>query len=220
MPLSWRQIVREVNAAPSLHDALALIVRLVKDSLPIDACAVYLTDFENDQYVLMASEGLNPASVGQVRVGREGLLGLVGERRELIVVTNAAAHPRYRPSPETGEERYGSFLGMPLIHYHRVLGMLVAWKQTHRQFDKDEVTFFVTIAAQLARAIHGASAVDEVNRMLSGEVQEDAFIQGIQAATGVAIGTAALLDPLAGWSRYRIAKPKTSMPKRPPSGPR
>jgi phosphotransferase system, enzyme I, PtsP len=197
MLLSWRQIVREVNAAPNLHDALALIVHGVKDSLPVDACAVYLTDIENDQFVLMASDGLNATSVGQARVGREGLVGLVVERRELVILTNAAAHPRYRLSPETGEERYGSFLGMPLIHYHRVLGVLAAWKRIHRQFDKDEVTFFVTIAAQLARAIHGAAAADEVNRMLSGEVQEDAFIQGIQAANGVAIGTVALLDPLA-----------------------
>ena len=197
MLLSWRQIVREVNTAQNLHDALALIVHGVKDSLPVDACAVYLTDIKNDQFVLMASDGLNATSVGQARVGREGLVGLVVERRELVVLTNAAAHPRYRLSPETGEERYGSFLGMPLIHYHRVLGVLAAWKRIHRQFDKDEVTFFVTIAAQLARAIHGAAAADEVNRMLSGEVQEDAFIQGIQAASGVAIGTVALLDPLA-----------------------
>ena len=196
MLLSWRQIVREVNAAPSLHDALELIVHRVKHALPIDACAVYLTDFANDQYVLMAAEGLSAGSGGQVRAGREGLLGLVAERRELIVVTNAAAHPRYRPSPDTDEERNGSFLGMPLIHYHRVLGILVAWKQSHREFDQDEVTFFVTIAAQLAKAIHAAAAMDEVNRMLSGEIHEDLFIQGVQAAAGVAIGTAALLDPL------------------------
>ena len=197
MPLSWRQIVRKVNAAPSLHDALALIVHGVKDALPVDACAVYLTDIENDQFVLTASDGLNATSLGQLRVGPEGLVGLVVERRELVVLTNAAAHPRYRLSPETGEERCGSFIGMPLIHYQRVLGVLAAWKGIHRQFDKDEVTFFVTIAAQLARAIHAAAAVDEVNRMLSGEVQEDAFIQGVQAASGVAIGTVALLDPLA-----------------------
>ena len=197
MPLSWRQIVHEVNLAPSLHHALALIVHGVKDALPVDACAVYLTDIENDQFVLMASDGLAATSVGQLRVGPEGLVGLVAERRELVVLTNAAAHPRYRVSPETGEERYGSFIGMPLIHYQRVLGVLAAWKRIHRQFDKDEVTFFVTIAAQLARAIHQAATVDEVNTMLSGEMQEDAFIQGIPAASGVALGTVALLDPLA-----------------------
>ncbi|TMH55659.1 MAG: phosphoenolpyruvate--protein phosphotransferase, partial [Betaproteobacteria bacterium] len=55
----------------------------------------------------------------------------------------------------------------------------------------------MTLAAELARAVHQAAAVDEVHRMLSGEIEEDAFIQGIQAASGVAIGTVALLDPLA-----------------------
>src|SRR5216110_2023895 len=197
MRLSWRQIVHEVNLARSLNDALALIVHGVKNALPIDACAVYLTDTENDRFVLMASDGLDATSVGQSRLGLEGLVGLVAERRELVVLTNLGDHPRYRLSPETGEERYGSFIGMPLIHYQRVLGVLAAWKRMHHRFDKDEVTFFVTIAAQLARAIHQAEAVDEVDRMLSGEVQEDAFIQGIQAASGVAIGTVALLDPLA-----------------------
>jgi phosphotransferase system, enzyme I, PtsP len=196
MRVSWRQIVREVNAARSLHDALALIVHGVKNALPVDACAVYLTDIENDQFALMASDGLDATSMGQLRMGPKSLVGLVAERRELVVLTNAPAHPRYDVSLEGGE-RYGSFIGMPLIHYQRVLGVLAAWKRMHRQFDKDEVTFFVTLAAQLARAVHQAEAVDEVNRMLSGEVQEDAFIQGIQAARGLAIGTVAMLDPLA-----------------------
>ena len=197
MPPSWRQIVHQVNVAPSLHDALVLIVQGLKDALPVDACAVYLTDIEHDQFVLMASDGLNATSVGQPRVGPAGLVGLVAERRELVVLTNAAVHPRYRASPGTAEERHGSFIGMPLIHYQRVLGVLAAWKRINCQFDKDEVTFFVTLAAQVARAVHQARAVDDVDRMLSGEVQEDAFIQGVQAATGVTIGTVALLDPLA-----------------------
>lgn len=197
MLLTWRQIVREVSAAPNLQAALALMVRRVKDSLPVDACCLYLTDSRNDQYVLTAADGLNPAAVGQVRVGRqEGLVGLVGERRELVVVTDAAAHPRYRVSLETGEEGFGSFLGMPLIYYQHVLGVLVALKAAHRPFDKDEVTFFVTIAAPLARVIHAAEGLDEVNRMLNGEVQDGAFIQGLRAAPGIAIGTAALLDLL------------------------
>jgi phosphotransferase system, enzyme I, PtsP len=206
--VTLRQIVKEVGAAKHLDDALDIIVHRVKAALPIDACAVYLTDVENNQYVLMAADGFNPASIGEVRIDRqEGLLGLVGKRRELIYVSDAAAHPRYHPSSATGEARYHSFLGVPLIHYHRVLGVLVAWKLAPGQFDKDEATFFITIAAQLAKAIHDASAVDEVSRMLSGELQGVAFIQGIQMAAGVAIGTAALLDPLA-----RLE----SIPNRPP----
>jgi len=198
MLVTLRQIVQEVGTAKHLDDALNIIVHRVKAALPIDACAVYLTDEESNQYVLMAADGFNPASIGEVRIDRqEGLLGLVGKRRELIYVSDAAALPRYHPSSATGEARYHSFLGVPLIHYHRVLGVLVAWKRAPGQFDKDEATFFITIAAQLARAIHDTSAVDEVSRMLSGELQGVAYIQGIQMAAGVAIGTAALLDPLA-----------------------
>ena len=114
MPLSWRQIVRQVHVAPSLNDALTLIVHGVKDALPVDACAVYLSDTANDQFVLMASEGLDATSAGRLRLGPEGLVGLVAQRRELVVLTNAAAHPRYSGSPEAAEERYGSFIGMKL----------------------------------------------------------------------------------------------------------
>ncbi len=198
MLVTLRKIVQEVSTATHLAGALDIIVHRVKEALPIDACAVYLTDVESHQYVLMASDGFNRESIGDVRIDRQkGLLGLVGERRELITVPGTAAHPRYHPSSATGEERYQSFLGVPLIHYQQVLGVLVAWKRAHDQFDKDEMTFFVTIAAQLAKAIHEAAAVDEVSRMLSGEEQGGAFIQGIQMAAGVATGTATLLDPLA-----------------------
>jgi len=193
-----RDIIREVRTAANLDEVLAIIVRRVKGSLQVDACAVYLTDVETDQYVLTASSGLGSSSAGQVRTDRQaGLLGLVGERRELVVLTNTTRHPRYHPSTETDEGRYDTFIGVPLIHYHHVLGVLTAWKQAHAEFDKDEVTFFVTIAAQLAALIHEAAAVDEVARLLRGEAQEKEFIQGVQAAAGIAVGTAALLDPLA-----------------------
>jgi phosphotransferase system enzyme I (PtsP) len=196
MLVTLRRIVREVGAAPTLDDALAIIVRQVKNAVRVDACAVYLADEEQDEYVLVAADGLSPAAVGRVRVSRrEGLLGRVGERKELIAVTDVRAHPDYRPLAETGEERFGSFLGMPLIHYHRVLGVLVAWKPAHHPYAKEEVSFFLSIAAQLAKAIHEAAAIDTVGRLLRGEAPGDAFVQGVPAATGLAIGKVVWLDP-------------------------
>src|SRR5206468_11633247 len=124
------------------------------------------------------------------------LLSLVVERRELVVLTNTAERPPHGSPPQTGPDRCDSFLGMPLIHDHRVLGVLAACKAMGR-FDPDEVTFFLTIAAPLAAIIDEAATVGEVARLLSGEVQRTAFIQGVQAAAGLAVGTAALLDPLA-----------------------
>ena len=78
MLVTLRQIVQEVGTANQLDEALDIIVHRVKAALPIDVCAVYLTDEESHQYVLMAADGFNPASIGVVRIDRqEGFLGLV-----------------------------------------------------------------------------------------------------------------------------------------------
>lgn len=197
MPPTWRQIVQEVSFAPNLDDALSIIVDRFRSALAVDVCSVYLTDVQNDQFLLMASDGWTQESVGRVRFDRHaGLLGLVEDRRELVVLENATEHPLYGSCPETGTERYTNFLGIPLIHYHRVLGVLVAWNREDRPFGKEAMTLLLTIAPHLAKAIHEASAAGEVGRILTGEAP-DGFIQGVQAAAGVAIGTAILLDPLA-----------------------
>jgi signal transduction protein with GAF and PtsI domain len=60
--------------------------------------------------------------------GHAGLTGLVGERRQLVVLNNESAHPRYDPADETGGKRLDVFLGVPLIHFQQLLGVLVAWK--------------------------------------------------------------------------------------------
>jgi phosphotransferase system enzyme I (PtsP) len=198
MLADWREIIREVSIASNLEEALAILVGRVKDSLPVDAFAVYLTGAEAGQYVLKASDRARSEPTGPIRSGAQaGLLGLVGERRELVVLDDAPAHPRYAPAAETGGQPFDTFLGVPLIHYHQVLGVLVAWKQIRGQFDKDEVSFFVTIAAQLAKVIYEASNLENVVELLRNETGENAFIQGVQGATGVAIGTATLIDPLA-----------------------
>ena len=198
MLADWREIIREVSIASNLEEALAILVGRVKDSLPVDAFAVYLIGAEAGQYVLKASDAARSEPTGPIRSGAQaGLLGLVGERRELVVLDDAPAHPRYAPAAETGGQPFDTFLGVPLIHYHQVLGVLVAWKQIRGQFDKDEVSFFVTIAAQLAKVIYEASNLENVVELLRNETGENAFIQGIQGATGVAIGTATLIDPLA-----------------------
>jgi phosphotransferase system enzyme I (PtsP) len=194
----WREIIREVSTAANLEEVLTTLVGRVKEALPVDAFAIYLTGTEAGQYVLKASDTARPEAKGQVYSGAQaGLVGLVGERQELVVLNNAPAHARCAPAAETGEQPFDNFLGVPLIHYHQVLGVLVAWNQARGQFDKDEVSFFVTIAAQLAKVIYKASNVDVVVELMHNEAEENAYVQGVQAATGVALGTATLIDPLA-----------------------
>lgn len=194
MLVTLRQIMQQVRAAPTLDDALTVIIRQVKKAVPVDACAVYLTDVERKDCVLAAAEGLTPDLIGGVRVGfGEGLVGLVAERKELIVETDARAHPNCRLPTDAPHRRDGSFLGTPLIHYRRVLGVLVAWKPVHQPYARDEVTFFLSLGAQLAKAVHDAEAIDAVTALLGGQPCRDPFVQGLSAAGGLAIGRAVLV---------------------------
>jgi phosphotransferase system enzyme I (PtsP) len=201
MPITLRRIVQQVSAATSLDEALTIIVQQIRQAITVDVCSVYLSDRETHRYVLVAADGSesSPAAPEQARPDRyAGLIELVGERQEPVNLQQTMTHPRYAAATENTENpEYPAFLGVPLIYYRRVLGVLVVQKRVAQLFDKDEVAFLITLAARLAHVIFEAAALDDVNRLLSGEGPEDAFIQGIQGAPGIAIGTVALLDPLA-----------------------
>ena len=160
-----RKIVQEVNSAKDLKAALGIIVQRVKEAMGTQVCSVYLLDTETQRFVLMATEGLNKRSIGKVSMApSEGLVGLVGTREEPLNLENAAAHPRYRYFAETGEERYASFLGAPIIHHRRVMGVLVVQQKERRQFDEGEEAFLVTMSAQLAGVIAHAEATGSRGR--------------------------------------------------------
>ncbi len=192
-----RSIVQEVSAAGSVEQALNLIVVRVKETMGVDVCSAYLVDKQAQQFVLMATDGLNAASVGQVRMGmNEGLVSVVAEREEPVNICAPHNHPRFREFPETGEERYHSFLGVPIIHHRQVLGVLVLQQHSEKPFDEDVVTFLVTIAAQLAGAIAHADASGEIEG-LRPKRSVAAPLLGLPGAPGVAIGTAVVMHPYA-----------------------
>src|SRR5690554_1258227 len=154
-----RRIVQEVNAARDLEQALTIIVTRVKQAMAADVCSVYLTDPTDQSQILMATDGLNPKSVGKVRLAPgQGLVTLAAERAEPVNLDNAPDHKRFRYFPETGEDRYHAFLGVPIIHHRVVQGVLVVQHHMRRRFDEDSLTFMITIASQLAGAIAHAEA--------------------------------------------------------------
>jgi phosphotransferase system enzyme I (PtsP) len=193
-----RRIVQEVSTAPNLDKAVGIIVHRVKEAMAVDACNVYLKDAAAEHYVLMATEGLNPEAVGRLRFGRgEGLVGMVAERQGAVNVENTLEHPGFQYLPELGGEPYHAFLGVPLIHYGRVVGVLVTRSKEQRLFNEEEVAFLVTIAAQLAGAINDVGIYDAVSRLARERSATSSFIQGIKGSPGIAIGTIALLSPYA-----------------------
>jgi phosphotransferase system enzyme I (PtsP) len=193
-----RRIVQEVAGARDLDHALNVIVRRVKQAMKADVSSVYLTDFGQQQYVMMANQGLNPGSVGAVRLGlSEGLVGLVGMREEPINIDNATESPYYRYFPETGEERYPAFLGVPIVHNRKVLGVLVVQRRDSIKFSGDEEAFLITVAAQLAGAIAHAEASGGIDGLHGDQEIRSLAVQGLPGAPGVAIGTAVVVYPAA-----------------------
>jgi len=191
-----RRIIQEVNSAPDLDQALNIIVQRVRESVGVDVASVYLKDIEHEQYVLSATEGLRKNAVGRVRFDLgQGLVGMVGEREEPVNIEDAPSHPRYRFASETGENPYHAFLGVPIIQYGTVLGVLVVRQREHRRFAEQEEAFLVTLAAQLAGAITHAGASGDISHALQASAEVSAILNGLPGAPGIAAGQALVVYP-------------------------
>lgn len=196
-----RRIVQEVTTAQDLDQALDVIVSRVKNAMNVDVCSVYMMDREEGCNVLMATDGLKPEAVGKVRMKNDlGLIGLVGEREEPVNLADAPSHPRYIYFPESGEEHFRSFLGVPIIHHRQLQGVLVVQRSQKKEFEEDSVTFLITIAAQLAGAIAHAEASGGING-LTAETKDkkrgSVPLEGQPGSPGVGIGTAVALFQIA-----------------------
>jgi len=199
MLTTLRRIIQEVNAARNLDQALDIIVEQVREAMHADVCSVYLTDEGTNQHVLMATRGLAPSSVGKVRLGiDQGIVSLVASRAEPINIDNAPEHPRYHFFPGTTEERFQGFLGVPIIHHRKVLGVLIVQQSKPQRFDEEQENFLITIAAQLAGAMAHAETSGEMEKLLNQHETSSARpIHGLPGAPGVAIGTAVAIYPTA-----------------------
>ena len=191
---SLRQIIQEVNTASELDEVLKIIVERVRESMKADVCSVFLRD-KKDRFTLMATEGLNLDAIGKVSMALgDGLVGHVVAREEPINISDAESHPKFKYFPETGEERFSTFLGAPIIHHRQVLGVLVVQREENIRFDEGDEAFLVTMSAQLASVIAHAEATGALGSI--GSNTESRFT-GIPGAPGVAIGRCVVSSPLA-----------------------
>lgn len=189
-----RRIVQEVNAAPNLETALKVIVEQVQTAMGTEVVSVYLMNHVQNRYELKASVGLNPEAVGKVSLGiAEGLVGQVGLREEPINLEDAASHPKFRYLAETGEEKFKAFMGVPIIHQKKMLGVLVVQQRASRRFDQGEEAFLVTMSAQLSGVIAHAEATGAIDRL--GVKTSKAKFNGVAGSSGIGIGQAFVVYP-------------------------
>ena len=192
-----RRILQEVDAASDLPEALRVVVERVKETLQADACSIFLSDEEQGEYVLMATDGLSLALIGKTRLKYgQGLVGLVGEREEPINLDKAAEHPNYYHYPQIGENEYNGFLGVPIIYRGDLLGVLFAEQKESRHFAEEEEAFLVTLATQLAGQIASARARGALQELKKrGRKKVAPVLDGIPGAPGIVIGKAAVVFP-------------------------
>ena len=197
-----RSIIQEVNEAKDLTASLEIIVRRVQRAMDVKVCSVYLLDHNLERYVLMASKGLHADAVGKASLAPdEGLVGLVAQRAEPVNLEHASSHPRYFYIPETHEEEFESFLGVPVIHQREVLGVLVVQQSEVRDFDAEEEAFLITLSAQLAGIIANDEARDAITGYSpTGLKTSDTVFEGVPGAPGVVIAEAVTVFPPADLS--------------------
>ncbi|RBO79972.1 phosphoenolpyruvate--protein phosphotransferase [Marinomonas aquiplantarum] len=193
-----RRITQEVTAAQSLSAALDIIVRRVRRAMRAEVCSIYLVDSNTSEYVLMATRGLNADMAGSVSLkSDEGLVSLVGRRAEPVNLEDAHIHPSFHYLQGTGEERYRSFLGVPIIHHRQVLGVLVVQHEEKRRFDEGEEAFLITLSAQLAGVIAHAEATGAISNLNANATPRGADFRykGVPGSSGVAIGRGVVVFP-------------------------
>lgn len=208
-----RSIVQQVSEAADLEVALEIIVSRVKRSMSVSVCSVYLFDEQNQRYLLMGTKGLSQKAVRKASLGiGEGLVGLVASREEPINLEIADKHPSFQFLPETGEEKFNSFLGVPIIHHRRVLGVLVVQQRIKRKFDESDEAFLITLSAQLAGVIAHSESVGELKRLTSGQdADQEVEYRGLPGSPGIASGTAVIISPVA--DLYATSAVKSRGPK-------
>jgi phosphotransferase system, enzyme I, PtsP len=170
------------------------IVVQISRAMVADVCSVYLrrTDGAMELY---ATEGLSRDAVHRTRMKPgEGLVGLVAEEAEPVALSDASSHPRFSYRPETGEDPYQTFLGVPLLRSGRVIGVLTVQNLKARIYPDDDIEALRMIAAFFAEQLpdqdSSAALADFDIRPTGPET-----VSGKRFAGGLARGPALLHDP-------------------------
>src|SRR6202142_3557045 len=146
--------LRETMAEPvSAQERLDKIVVLIAANMVAEVCSTYVLRVDNT-LELYATEGLNRDAVHRnVLSAHEGLVGLVASEATPLNLNDAQSHPAFSFRPETGEEIYHSFLGVPVLRAGNTLGVLVVQNRARRNYSEEEVEALQTTAMVLAEMI-------------------------------------------------------------------
>jgi phosphotransferase system enzyme I (PtsP) len=188
--------LREVMAEPvSAQERLDKIVVLIAANMVAEVCSVYVLRVDST-LELYATEGLNRDAVHRtVMRSDEGLVGLVSSQASAINLSNAQAHPAFSYRPETGEEIYHSFLGVPVLRAGNTLGVLVVQNRARRTYSEEEVEALQTTAMVLAEMIASGELSALALPGAEPAARRSVHFKGSALSEGIALGHVVLHEP-------------------------
>ena len=188
--------LRELMQEPlEPQERLDRIVRDIASNMVAEVCSLYVLRADS-VLELYATEGLNPNAVhlAQLRLG-QGLVGTIAASARPLNLSNAQEHPAFAYLPETGEEIYHSFLGVPVLRAGRTLGVLVVQNKTMRQYREDEIEALETTAMVIAEMIATGDLARLTRPGLELDLRRPVSFTGLSFNEGVGLGHVVLHEP-------------------------
>ncbi|WP_062770007.1 phosphoenolpyruvate--protein phosphotransferase [Sphingopyxis terrae] len=188
--------LHEVMAArTNAQSKLNQVVGIIGECLDSEVCSIYL--LREGALELYATRGLKQEAVHVTRLGLgEGLVGTIAEQIETLNLDEAAAHPDFSYRPETGEELFHSFAGVPIIRRERAVGVLCVQHAEPRRYEEIEIETLQTVAMVLSELIANADLVDTAARIDAGETDQSMQrLSGQKLVDGMGAGIAVFHQP-------------------------
>ncbi len=190
-----RQIREALAGGGPAQLRLDMVVRIIARSMVAEVCSLYMRRAA-DEMELFATEGLDPAAVHVTRMKQgEGLVGEIMKLGRPLNLADAPEHPAFSYRPETGEDPYHAFLGVPLLRGGRAIGVLVVQNRTARNYTEDEVEDLQIVAMVLAEMVAAGELVGAELKGVEIAPHRPERLKGSKFGDGLAYGVAVLHEP-------------------------
>ena len=188
--------LREVMAEPVTAQArLDRIVVLIASNMVAEVCSLYVSRADGP-LELFATEGLKREAVHLTTMRPdEGLVGLIAASAEPLALSDAQNHPAFSYKPETGEEIYQSFLGVPVLRGGNTLGVLVVQNRARRSYSEEEIEALQTTAMLLAELIASGELQSTAGQGAEIALRRPVSLKGTPIADGLGLGHVVLHQP-------------------------
>src|SRR3990170_2175651 len=202
MPLTAVASSREILTG--LHDIMARrgsaqakldrVVDLIAEAMASEVCSIYL--LRDNSLELFATHGLRKEAVHVTRLAMgEGLVGTIADEGRVLNLAEAASHPAFAYRPETGEEHFHSFAGVPIVRRESAIGVLAVQHAEPRRYEDVEIEALQTVAMVLSELIANARLADGADRRGISRGAGPVRLAGLKLVAGMARGEAVFHQP-------------------------